>query len=60
MATGAVLAGLAQLGNVIVLPSRAGFTQYLIGLIWLVTGSSFSFIRLLQFVLSSNADNAAK
>ena len=60
MTTGAVLAELAQLRNVVVLRSSAEFTQYLIGLIWLVTGSSFSFIRLLQFILSPNADDATK
>jgi hypothetical protein len=59
MATGAVVAGLAQLRNVFVLGSNADFTQYLMGLIWLVTGSSFSFIRLLRLVFSSN-DHAAK
>jgi hypothetical protein len=59
MATGATLAGLAQLGNVLVLGSNAEFGPYLIGLAWLVTGSGFSFVRLLQFVLSSNRDNAA-
>jgi hypothetical protein len=60
MATGAILAGLAQLRNVFVPGSNAEFTQYLMGLIWLVTGSSFSFIRLLRLVFSSNGDHAAK
>ena len=59
MATGAALAALAQLGNVFALGSSAEFTPYLIGLVWLVTGSSFSFIRLLQLVVSSGGDNPA-
>jgi hypothetical protein len=57
MAAGAVLAGVAQLHNVFVLGRSAGFAQYLIGLAWLVTGSSFSFIRLLQRLFSVGRDS---
>ena len=57
MATGGVLAGAVQLRNVLALGSSAEFTPYLIGLLWLVTGSVFSFIRLLQLVLRSNDEN---
>jgi hypothetical protein len=58
MVTGAVLAGVAQLRNVFVLGSSAEFAPYLIGLTWLVTGSSFSFIRLLQRLFSSGPGTA--
>jgi hypothetical protein len=59
LATGAALAGLAQLGNVLLLGGKPEFGPYLIGLVWLVTGSGFSFGRLLQFVLGSSRDGAA-
>jgi hypothetical protein len=52
LATGGFAAGLVQLRNVIGSEPPA-FTPYLLGLIWLVTGSTFSFIRLLQRVLRS-------
>jgi hypothetical protein len=61
MTTGGALTGLVQVRNVLFLGSGAEFTPYLAGLVWLVTGSGFSFIRLLQLVLrSGGGGNAAQ
>jgi hypothetical protein len=53
MSTGGFAAGLVQVHSVIGSDPGAGFAPYVIGLMWLVAGSTFCFVRLLQLVLQS-------
>ncbi len=59
MSAGGLLAGLVQLANLLG-DEVARFTPYLIGLSWLVAGSAFSFIRLLQLVLLAGKPTGAR